>query len=81
MWVIQDKGGIFLNITDIKNDIKKHIGCEVYAKVYGMRNKTYIIEGYISNAYPSIFTINEGGIEKSFSYSDIATGEIIIKYM
>lgn len=46
-----------------------------------MRNKNYKVNGYISNVYPSIFTVNEAGVEKSFTYADIATKEIIIKYL
>lgn len=70
-----------MSLDNIKEEIKKHINSKVIVHVYGMRNKNYIVEGYISNAYPSIFTINENGLEKSFNYSDIATGEISIKYL
>ena len=70
-----------MNINLIKEDIKKHLHDPVEVWVYGLRNKNYKFRGYISNVYPSIFTINENGVEKSFTYSDIATGEIDIKYL
>ncbi len=80
MWGIQDKGGT-MNLDTIKEELKKNLHREVIVSVFGMRNKNYQVQGFISNVYPSIFTINEQGVEKSFSYSDIATGEISIKYL
>ncbi len=70
-----------MNLDTIKEDVKKHLHQEVEVSVFGMRNKNYKVIGYISNVYPSIFTVNENGIEKSFTYSDIATREINIKYL
>jgi uncharacterized protein Veg len=67
-------------LDNIKDEVRKHLHGEVLVLVYGMRNKNYQVKGYISNVYPSIFTVNENGIEKSFNYSDIATGEIVVKY-
>lgn len=70
-----------MNLDIIKEEVKKNLKKEVLISVYGMRNKNYKVHGFISNVYPSIFTVNEGGVEKSFTYSDIATGEISIKYL
>ncbi len=70
-----------MNLDTIKSEVKKHLKQNVEIFVFGMRNKNYKVNGYISNVYPSIFTVNEGGVEKSFTYSDIATGEISIKYL
>lgn len=70
-----------MSLDKIKEDVKNHLNDKVLIYVYGMRNKNYQVEGYISNVYPSIFTVNENGLEKSFNYSDIATGEISIKYL
>lgn len=70
-----------MNLNLIKEDVKKHLHQEVSIAVFGLRNKNYEVHGIISNVYPSIFTVNEDGIEKSFTYSDIATGEISIKYL
>ena len=68
-----------MNLDIIREEVKKHLNAQVEVSVFGMRNKNYKV--YISNVYPSIFTINENGVEKSFTYSDIATGEINIKYL
>ncbi len=70
-----------MNLDSIKEEVKKHLSAQVEVSVFGMRNKNYKVVGFISNVYPSIFTINENGVEKSFTYSDIATGEISIKYL
>lgn len=70
-----------MNLDSIKEEVKKHLNSQVSVSVFGLRNKNYQVHGYISNVYPSIFTVNEAGAEKSFTYSDIATGEISIKYL
>lgn len=70
-----------MNLDNIKADIAAHLNQKVLIKVYGMRNKNYDVMGIISGVYPAIFTVNQDGLEKSFSYSDVATKEIIIKYM
>jgi len=69
-----------LNPEFIKEEIAKNIGHKVKITVYGMRNKTNIYYGIIKKAYPNIFTILEGTNEKSFSYRDLITGDIKIKY-
>ncbi len=69
-----------MNLDNIKTDVKNHLNQTCLIKVFGMRNKNYEVRGFISNVYPSIFTVNCEGVEKSFNYSDIATGEIVINY-
>ena len=70
-----------MNINIIKDEVKKNLNKEVEISVYGMRNKNYKVKGVITHVYPSIFIVNENNVDKSFSYSDIATGEINIKYL
>ena len=70
-----------VNLDKIKEEVKCHLHQYVLISVYGMRNKNYQVKGFISNVYPSIFIVNEDGIEKSFNYSDIATGEIHVEYL
>lgn len=70
-----------MNTNHIKEEIKKNIGKKVEIKVYGMRGKTSTYEGIINMAYPNLFTIIENNVEKSFTYRDIFTGDIKIKYM
>lgn len=70
-----------MNLDKIKEEVRTHLNHHVSISIFGLRNKNYEVHGYISNVYPSIFTVNEDGSEKSFTYSDIATGEISIKYL
>lgn len=53
----------------------------VVIKVFGMRGKTSEYTGKINAIYPNIFTILENGNEKSFTYRDVYTGDIKIKYL
>ncbi len=70
-----------MNTDDIKKEISQNIGHKVEIKVYGMRGKTSSYTGYIHAIYPNLFTIIENNVEKSFTYRDIFTGDIKIKYM
>ncbi len=69
-----------MNINIIKEEIKSHLNENVEIKVYGMRNKTSSYKGIINKTYPNIFTILTDNNEKSFSYNDVITGDIKIKY-
>ena len=79
MLATQDKE-VYLNTNYIKEEIKKNIGRKIHIKLYGMRGKTNSYEGIIHAVYPNLFTILENNIEKSFTYRDILTGDIKIKY-
>ena len=70
-----------MNINLIKNEIFKNKGKRVLVSVHGLRNKITRYEGLINSLYPNIFTINTNQGEKSFSYRDLITGDIKIKYM
>lgn len=69
-----------MNIDDVKTQIKNNLYSNIEIKVYGMRNKNYTYVGYISNVYPAIFTVRINGVDKSFNYVDVLTGEVKIKY-
>lgn len=69
-----------MNPEIIKEKIEKDIGKKVRITVYGLRNKTNLYDGVIKAIYPNIFTIYDGNGEKSFSYRDVITGDIKIKY-
>ncbi len=70
-----------MNTDDIKEEIKKNINRMVEIKVFGMRGKTSNFVGSIHAIYPNLFTIITNSGEKSFTYRDIYTGDIKIKYM
>ena len=69
-----------MNPEIIKEKIEKDIGKKVRITVYGLRNKTCLYDAIIKATYPNIFTIFDGNSEKSFSYRDVITGDIKIKY-
>ena len=67
-------------IEEVKNKIKANLNKNIEIKVYGMRNRNATYVGYISNVYPALFTVNINGIDKSFNYVDVLTGDVKIKY-
>lgn len=69
-----------MNINILKEELTKHLNHNVEIKVYGMRNKINTFNGKIHKIYPNIFTIIDNNIEKSFTYADVITGEVKIKY-
>ena len=69
-----------MNVGIIKEYIKKNIGKNVVITEHGMRNKKHFYEGKLYKSYPNIFSIMTNIGEKSFSYADVATKEITIKY-
>ena len=69
-----------MNINIVKDELKKHLNEQVLIKAHGMRNKVSYYEGKLKTLYPNIFTIEFDNKEKSFSYADLITGEIKIKY-
>ncbi len=72
---------VYLNTDFIKEEIKRNINRNVEIKVYGIRGKTSSYYGKIHAVYPNIFTIIDNNLEKSFTYRDIYTGDIKIKYL
>ncbi len=70
-----------MNINIVKEDLAKKINRKVIVSVHGMRNRTSRFEGQIYKVYPNIFTVLVNGEEKSFTYRDIITGEVKIKYL
>lgn len=79
MWVSQDRRKMNLDI--IKDEIKAKQNMTVQIVVYGMRNKVTRYVGKIKTMYPNIFTLSTDTGEKSFTYADVATGEVKIKYL
>jgi uncharacterized protein Veg len=51
----------------------------VKIKVNGIRNKSEIIKGNISEYYKNIFVVNTDNFKRSFSYKDLLLG--IIKFI
>ena len=70
-----------MNIDLVRKDLENKVGKKVKVTVYGMRNKIERYEGIIHKAYPNIFTILSDGDEKSFTYRDIITRDIVVKVL
>lgn len=69
-----------MTIYEIKKDLGKNIGKEVYIKYNLGRNKYEDYKAIIKELYDYVFIVeNENGI-KSFSYSDVMTRTIHIDY-
>lgn len=69
-----------MNINTLKAELAKNLNRNVEIKVYGMRGKVNTFHGKMQKLYPNIFTIVDNENEKSFSYADVITGEVKIKY-
>ena len=70
-----------MNINIIKEQIKSKINRKVSISVFGLRNRVNKYDGVIYKVYPNIFTVLIDGEEKSFTYRDVITGEVKIKYL
>ncbi len=70
-----------MNINIVKEEIKSKINRKVSISVFGLRNRVNRYDGVIYKVYPNIFTVLINGEEKSFTYRDVITGEVKIKYL
>lgn len=72
-----------MNVEKIKNDLESHLGEEATLKYHLGRNKYEEYNVTIKEAYNRVFLVelnNKKREIKSFSYSDIITRTIKIKY-
>lgn len=67
-----------MNLSNVKEEVMSLLNKEVMLKVHGNRNKTLVYKGIINNCYSNVFTVLIEGINKSFSYSDVAIGDVKI---
>ena len=66
------------SILEIKEKIHCLLGKPIHLMIYGLRNKKEEIIGTVISVSPNIFTVKSRGINRSFSYSDILIGDIVI---
>lgn len=73
------------NVIDtIKKDIESHVGDKVTLKANGGRRKTFVNQGTIEKAYPSIFLIRlEDDTQRkvTYSYSDVLTKTVQLDFV
>ena len=67
-----------MNLDTIKEDIKKMVDKQIMLKVSGSRGKNIMYKGIINNVYSNIFTVLVEGVNLSFTYSDVAIGDVKI---
>ena len=70
-----------MNIESVKKEVYSLINQEVMIKVSGSRNKNFMYKGIVNNTYSNIFTVLVDGVNKSFSYSDVAIGDVKIYHL
>lgn len=70
-----------MNPYVIRDNLSKHLGERVKVKIYGMRNKTDSYVGTLKEIYPQIFTIDTGSTTKTYSYSDLINGEVVLTFI
>ncbi len=56
--------------------VVSNLGKRAIIKVLGIRNKTEIFEGIISECYKNVFILNTKMGKKSFTYTDVLVGNI-----
>lgn len=66
-------------IYEAKNFIKNNIGTRVLIKVMGIRNRNEMIDGRISECYPNVFIVQTDTSKRSFTYTDVLIGNILVK--
>ena len=67
-------------ICDIKNELQKHLGRKATINYNLGRNKFEEYHVVIKKLYDNIFLVEDDISLKSFSYSDVITKTIKIKY-
>ena len=70
-----------MNLDKIKEEIASLVNKEVMINVSGNRNKKQMYKGIINNVYSNIFTVLIEGTNKSFTYSDVAIGDVKIYHI
>ena len=68
-----------MNLDIVREKIAGYLHKNVTIRVYGLRNKNFEYYGEVSGVYPYVFTVLVHGVEKSFNYSDVIIGDVVVK--
>ena len=68
-----------MNLDIVREKIAGYLHKNVTIRVYGLRNKNFEYYGVVSGVYPYVFTVLVNGVEKSFNYSDVIIGDVVVK--
>ena len=67
-----------MNLDNVKEEVSLLLNKEIMLKVSANRSKKCLIKGIVEGIYPRHFTVLvEDGI-RSFTYADVAIGEVVI---
>ena len=69
-----------MSLDIVRENMKKYLNKNVKIDVYGMRNKNYEYYGIVSGLYPYVFTVLIDGTQKSFNYSDVIIGDVVVNF-
>ena len=70
-----------MNLDKIKEEIASLVNKQIMISISGSRNKKQMYRGIINNVYSNVFTVLIEGINKSFTYSDVAIGDVKIYHI
>lgn len=65
-------------IYEAKEFIRKNVGKNVLIEILGIRNKVEYIEGIISECYANVFVVKSKRMNRSYSYSDVLIGNVLV---
>lgn len=65
-------------IYEAKSFVRGNLGKEVLIKVLGIRNKIDYVNGKIVECYPNVFIVESDNVKKSFTYTDVLIGNILM---
>ena len=67
-----------MNIDNVKNEISSLLNKEIMLRVSANRSKKCLIKGTVTGIYPRHFTVLVEDGTRSFTYADVAIGEVAI---
>ena len=70
-----------MNVSDIREEILGLVNREIMIKVSGSRSRNQMFKGVVNQVYPNIFTVIVEGNNMSFTYADVAIGDVKIYHM
>ncbi len=68
-----------MNLDIVREKIASYMNKNVTVQVYGLRNKNFEYYGIVTGVYPYVFTVLINGTQKSFNYSDVIIGDVVVK--
>ena len=70
-----------MNVSDIREEIESLVNKQIMIKVSGSRSRNQMFKGVVNQVYPNIFTVIVEGNNMSFTYADVAIGDVKIYHL